>query len=282
MRGRPIRCPFCATVQEVPRRPWADGPAAPPEQQRRRVLAVEPVPDRIVIESGDLDEMDPPPPPPRVPPAMLDPNQRHRIHQAWLRRETLAAADDAVGQTCPFCQTKLSPGTEAVICSACGTPHHAECWAENEGCTQFGCQLAPFRSSGGQPPGAAATGPLTAACLGCGAAVRAGDVYCTHCGRPVSRTAVPPPTRPPAAPRRRPPRMAGEALLFGLLSLVCGPLFVLFAPLAIFYGTRSLQELQRLPDQAGQGTAVAGIILGVLSAILWVIVGITLLPHLMR
>jgi TM2 domain-containing membrane protein YozV len=30
-----------------------------------------------------------------------------------------------------------------MLCTGCGTPHHADCYAENGGCTVFGCSAAP-------------------------------------------------------------------------------------------------------------------------------------------
>lgn len=47
---------------------------------------------------------------------------------------------DVVGKTCPFCQTPIKPGQQAITCSHCGISHHAECWQSNQGCTTYGCQ----------------------------------------------------------------------------------------------------------------------------------------------
>lgn len=45
---------------------------------------------------------------------------------------------------CPYCRTEVVPGQEdATACQGCGTPHHVECYAENGGCTLFGCRFAP-------------------------------------------------------------------------------------------------------------------------------------------
>ena len=281
MRDRTIRCPYCGTVQQVPGAAGASLVASSPPRPRGPALEVEPVPERIVIESDDLDDIDlPPRPAAREPTAMLNPHHRARVHQAWQRREKLNSTDDAVGQTCPYCITKLAPDVEAVICPACGTPHHAECWVENEGCCLYGCSLAPFRTSIVQPPG----GPVPAmppTCRGCGVTVRPDDIYCTSCGRPVSS-----PSGGRAASTRalRPQmsRMSREAVLFGLLSLVCGPLFLLFSPLAVYYGLRALRNLRGEPQQSGQSAATAGIVLGILSAVLWLIVALAWLPHIMR
>jgi TM2 domain-containing membrane protein YozV len=46
--------------------------------------------------------------------------------------------------TCPYCRAAFEDGEDQpVACSACGTLHHAECLAENGGCTVFGCSQAP-------------------------------------------------------------------------------------------------------------------------------------------
>ena len=45
--------------------------------------------------------------------------------------------------TCPYCRTPFEPDDEIVTCPACGTAHHADCFAENGGCTVFGCSQAP-------------------------------------------------------------------------------------------------------------------------------------------
>jgi hypothetical protein len=39
----------------------------------------------------------------------------------------------------PFDET----GPARVFCTACGTPHHEDCYQENGGCTVFGCPRAP-------------------------------------------------------------------------------------------------------------------------------------------
>jgi len=60
-----------------------------------------------------------------------------------------ATAARLVARTCPYCRFPFAEGTGAVVCSACGTPHHSDCWRENGGCTTYGCREAP-----GPEPGA--------------------------------------------------------------------------------------------------------------------------------
>jgi len=44
---------------------------------------------------------------------------------------------------CPYCRAGFEPDEEITVCEACYTPHHADCYAENGGCTVFGCSKAP-------------------------------------------------------------------------------------------------------------------------------------------
>ena len=46
-------------------------------------------------------------------------------------------------EICPYCRTKIVAEDGPTICEGCGTAHHADCYAENGGCTIFGCSKAP-------------------------------------------------------------------------------------------------------------------------------------------
>ena len=45
--------------------------------------------------------------------------------------------------SCPYCRSGLTESPPIVICRACHTPHHRECWQDNGGCTTYGCEGAP-------------------------------------------------------------------------------------------------------------------------------------------
>jgi len=45
---------------------------------------------------------------------------------------------------CPYCRMPFDDSAPAKIyCTACGVPHHEDCYLENGGCTVFGCVRAP-------------------------------------------------------------------------------------------------------------------------------------------
>jgi TM2 domain-containing membrane protein YozV len=60
---------------------------------------------------------------------------------------------------CPYCRTNIGAEDEPMVCEGCGTAHHANCYAENGGCTIFGCGKAP----GDEPKVSVSTPELAAA-----------------------------------------------------------------------------------------------------------------------
>ena len=44
---------------------------------------------------------------------------------------------------CPYCRSSMQPGAQVIVCNACGSALHTECWQQNDGCTTFGCLGRP-------------------------------------------------------------------------------------------------------------------------------------------
>jgi TM2 domain-containing membrane protein YozV len=45
---------------------------------------------------------------------------------------------------CPYCRMAFDDASPPrIFCTACGMPHHEDCYLENGGCTVFGCKRAP-------------------------------------------------------------------------------------------------------------------------------------------
>src|SRR5271156_4359960 len=103
---------------------------------------------------------------------------------------------------CPYCRGPIEADAEQQkVCEGCGTPHHADCYEENGGCTIFGCSAAPAEEpelSISRTDLANATrtaAPATSRTLGLalGPAVQAPAVA------PAVRVKAPPPPLPPGA-----------------------------------------------------------------------------------
>src|SRR5512133_2236576 len=48
-----------------------------------------------------------------------------------------------IATVCPYCRGAIENESELLGCDGCGTQHHPDCYAENGGCTVFGCRCAP-------------------------------------------------------------------------------------------------------------------------------------------
>ena len=66
--------------------------------------------------------------------------------------------------------------------------------------------------------------------------------------------------------------MAGWALATGIFSFCCCCLSFIVGPVSIVLGAMALSQIRQNPHQDGRGMAIAGIILGVLSLLLFLVV----------
>ncbi len=47
---------------------------------------------------------------------------------------------EALSPHCKVCGVAIEPETPTVVCEACGTPHHRDCWEFVGGCSVYGCK----------------------------------------------------------------------------------------------------------------------------------------------
>lgn len=107
---------------------------------------------------------------------------------------------------CPYCQSRLKKGADITVCSECGTPHHKECWDENNGCTSYGCHNNPLteRSEFSESEN---VGSLTIEsirnslntipqeeliqCVSCNELIESSSVFCKFCGYNLKENELP-------------------------------------------------------------------------------------------
>jgi type IV pilus assembly protein PilA len=102
-------------------------------------------------------------------------------------------------------------------------------------------------------------------CAGCGSSVTADDKFCRVCGRVTATGSGVPSASGVAATPEMPAEISGKAIA----SLTCG-IFFLFPPFAIaaiILGHLSLSQIRKSRGRlAGNGLAIAGLVLGYLGA----------------
>jgi hypothetical protein len=120
-----------------------------------------------------------------------------------------AATPNDVGKPCPYCRFPLKEGVPVEACDACGSIHHAECWADGGGCAVFGCLAA---STALAAP-AAAPGPPTQAYAAPTPYPQAPPPPGAAFGAPPPPPAPPPAYPPPPNPGMRPLTIALAAVV---------------------------------------------------------------------
>jgi len=142
------------------------------------------------------------------------------------------------GSTCPYCRMPLTGEDVARVCPSCHTPHHAECWAENKGCTVFGCPQAPDDEE---------TISVTPSSL--------------------TRSTGPCPSALPSQLKTNAPG-ATSSLVWAILGFFfCG---LIFGIVAISNANKAKKLIREQPDiYTGDGLATAGLVVGVIELVVW-------------
>jgi len=153
---------------------------------------------------------------------------------------------------CPYCRGPIEDSeTQRLVCSGCGTPHHADCYTENGGCTVFGCSAAPAEEpklslSGSDLATAPASGPLPSTT--------------TIAPGPPAKVAPPPPLPGLAAVRPEPmpvPRAGVGSVLFAV------------QPVPLMATGQPAMEVDLTPNPEARNRmtfVVLGVLLGALGA----------------
>jgi hypothetical protein len=174
----------------------------------------------------------------------------------------ITATKSEVGKTCPYCRFPIKIGESIVLCDACKTPHHQDCWQENGGCTSYGCARAP-----GARPQAVATAAGYPPAAGAGPARPA-----THAGAVVASAME-------GLIVQELTRASSNALMYSFIGMFavanacCLPILI-FSIIGVLMGFSALSSIQRSGFRAvrPRSRAIAAIIIGGMTIIVYAIV----------
>jgi hypothetical protein len=134
--GKTGMCRFCGTAVTLPPPGGrVDGGAA----ANPRGITTAPAPGAAPAARANA-EAAPPAVPTRAPapPAPLQ-GAGTAVTPAGAAAVAPTRAAAAATATCGACQSTITPGEAFATCPACGLTFHADCWAENYGCSAYGC-----------------------------------------------------------------------------------------------------------------------------------------------
>jgi hypothetical protein len=181
----------------------------------------------------------------------------------------LKANPKLAGQACGWCAETIALGDDLKQCNDCQTVHHGRCWDGAAGCSKVGCVNAPLKRLDDAAPVAAAAGVA--------AAVPPGYMLCPACKKPVMDTeglcgycnAILSPDGIYHGPQVNAPG-AVQSLVWALVGLViCG---VIAGPIAIGKSREASKAIAASPRYKGQGLATAGLVIGIIDIIGWILV----------
>ncbi|MFC2022993.1 DUF4190 domain-containing protein [Chloroflexota bacterium] len=107
-------------------------------------------------------------------------------------------------------------------------------------------------------------------CPKCGAENPEGASFCQKCGAGLTQpipASAPAPQQPIVMQAERTSGMAITSLVLGIVGFIINPLSVL----AIIFGAVALSQIGKDPTLKGKGMAVAGLVLGIVIAAIWII-----------
>jgi hypothetical protein len=170
---------------------------------------------------------------------------------------------------CPYCRGTIDASVEEPkVCPGCGTPHHADCFEENGGCTVFGCSAAPA-----EEPKLSLSATDVAAGVSNPAAPRAvgSSLPSTLHLDPIVQPPAPAPVAPPVRVKAPPPPMPNAAPVATWTSALPAPRYgsgsVLFGaqPVAAVAASAPAADLDfDFEDNPNAKNRITFIVLGVL------------------
>lgn len=200
------------------------------------------------------------------------------------------------GKPCGWCQAALRLGEDAAVCTACEREHHGRCWESQAGCSTQGCANAPLRRLDAPPPGApfpqaspyappvgspfpagggvpyapagsAFSQPSVAPpgfmnCPSCRAVIAMGAPICPMC------RAITSPDGIYHGPKMNAPG-AVSSLVCGIIGLVFCQ--IILGPVAIIQANSAKRAMAADPTLGGEGMATAGMVMGIVDLVVFVI-----------
>ena len=152
-------------------------------------------------------------------------------------------------EVCPYCRGPIANEEPLAVCDGCGTRHHGDCYAENGGCTIFGCSCAPAE----EPKLSVSTPELVSVATTAPPSVSGSNPRIT-----------PPPPRPDPAVHSAPPTVAE---LRQITNRVVPSMFGSFADDGISQGPEPEQDAVPVgPPKSRTTYIVLGALLGAFGA----------------
>lgn len=150
---------------------------------------------------------------------------------------------------CAVCGGRFELGAEVVRCPRCGKYSHADCGQKAGGCASPECRGEDLK-----------------ACPYCAEKIKKTAVKCRYCGQILDQELK---VTLEAGQPKGDVKEAKDALIYSLIGLFCFG-FIL-GPIAIAKGSKALNIIRDDPGYTGKGKATAGIVIGIIDIVGWLL-----------